>query len=164
MPKGLNRCEAMMQMEATIKKYTSEVYLTEDDFFDLENKQPPRFVTSITDHNDLEEMNSTKFECQLAPVGDPDMKIEWLLNGQPLQHKNRFTPIYDFGYVAMNFGWVYPEDSGVYVCKATNLYGTDETSAILEIAGKPSVIYETQLPKGMKSIEKIRAMEASWKM
>ena len=46
--------------------------------------------------------------------------------------ENRFTPIYDFGYVAMNFGWVYPEDSGEYLCRATNLYGMDETRAIIK--------------------------------
>lgn len=76
--------------------------------------------------------------------------------------ENRFTPIYDFGYVAMNFGWVYPEDSGEYVCRATNLYGMDETRAVIKTAGKPGIIYESQLPKGMKSIERIREMEAAW--
>lgn len=31
-------------------------------------------------------MQSTKFECQLAPVGDPNMKVEWFLNGKPLPY------------------------------------------------------------------------------
>ncbi|XP_014485703.1 PREDICTED: titin [Dinoponera quadriceps] len=163
-PKGMKKSEALMQMEATIKKYTSEVHLTEDDLYDADKKQPPRFVTQIQDQTDLVEMNSTKFECQLAPVGDPNMKVEWFFNGKPLPHKNRFTPIYDFGYVAMNFGWVYPEDSGEYLCRATNLYGMDETRAIIRTAGKPGIIYESQLPKGMKSIEKIREMEAAWQI
>ncbi|XP_014204704.1 titin [Copidosoma floridanum] len=163
-PKGMKKSEALMQMEATIKKYTSEVHLTEDDLYDADKKQPPRFVTQIKDQVDLVEMNSTKFECQLAPVGDPNMKVEWFLNGKPLPHKNRFTPIYDFGYVAMNFGWVYPEDSGEYLCRATNLYGMDETKAVIRTTGKPGIIYESQLPKGMKSIEKIREMEAAWQV
>ncbi|XP_018337981.1 PREDICTED: titin isoform X9 [Trachymyrmex septentrionalis] len=163
-PKGMKKSEALMQMEATIKKYTSEIHLTEDDLYDADKKQPPRFVTQIQDQTDLVEMNSTKFECQLAPVGDPNMKVEWFFNGKPLPHKNRFTPIYDFGYVAMNFGWVYPEDSGEYLCRATNLYGMDETRAIIKTAGKPGIIYESQLPKGMKSIEKIREMEAAWQI
>jgi len=75
--------------------------------------------------------------------------------------ENRFTPIYDFGYVAMNFGWVYPEDSGEYVCRATNLYGMDETRAIIKTAGKPGIIYDSQLPKGMKSLKQIREIEAN---
>ncbi|XP_050422457.1 titin isoform X5 [Adelges cooleyi] len=163
-PKGMKKSEALTQMEAAIKKYTSEIHLTEDDLYEPEKKQPPRFVTQINDQLSLVEMESTKFECQLAPVGDPNMKVEWFLNGKPLRHKNRFNPIYDFGYVAMNFGWVYPEDSGEYVCRATNLYGQDETRAMIKTAGKPGIIYESQLPKGMKSIEKIREMEASWQV
>ncbi|KAL1117095.1 hypothetical protein AAG570_004423, partial [Ranatra chinensis] len=163
-PKGMKKSEALMQMEATIKKYTSEVHLTEEDLYEPEKKQPPRFVTQIKDQTSLVEMEATKFECQLAPVGDPNMKVEWFFNGKPLPHKNRFTPIYDFGYVAMNFGWVYPEDSGEYLCRATNLYGMDETRAIIRTTGKPGIIYESQLPKGMKSIEKIREMEAAWQV
>lgn len=73
-----------MQMEAAIKKYTSEIFLTEDDLYDADKKQPPRFVTQIKDQNSLTEMQSTKFECQLAPVGDPNMKVEWFFNGKPL--------------------------------------------------------------------------------
>lgn len=40
----------------------------------------------------------------------------------------------------------------------------DETRAIIKTAGTPGIIYESQLPKHMKSIEKIREMEASWQV
>merc|ERR1712226_1322976 len=161
-PKGMKKSEQLVQMEAAMKKYAQEMHLTEDDVFDAEKRQPPRFVTLIKSVTDLVEMQATKFECQLAPVGDPNMKVEWFFNGKPLPFKNRFTPIYDFGYVAMNFGWVYPEDSGEYVCRATNLYGMDETRGIIKTAGKPGIIYESQLPRGMESIEKIRKLESGW--
>merc|ERR1712203_1030490 len=141
---------------------TTEMYLTEDDVFDSEKRQPPRFVTQIQSITSLEEMQAAKFESQLAPVGDPNMKVEWFWNGKPLSFKTRFTPIYDFGYVAMNFGWVYPEDSGEYICRATNQYGSDETRAIIKCSGKTGIVYESQLPKGMMSIEKIREMESGW--
>lgn len=162
MPRGMKKSETLVQMEAAIKKYTSEVFLTEEDIYDADKKQPPRFVTQIQSQTELTEMQSTKFECQLAPVGDPNMKVEWFFNGKPLSHKNRLQPIYDFGYVAMNFQWVYPEDSGEYVCVATNLYGRDETRAVIKTTGKPSIVYDSQLPKGMQSIDKIRQMESSW--
>lgn len=89
-PKGMKKSETLMQMEAAIKKYTSEVYLTEDDLYDTDKKQPPRFVTQIQDQTSLVEMEQTKFECQLAPVGDPNMKVEWFFNGKPLPH-SKFT-------------------------------------------------------------------------
>ena len=199
----MQKSDTVVQMEAAMKKYTTEIFLTEEDIYDVEKRQPPRFVTQITQKTDLMEMQATKFECQLAPVGDPYMKVEWFFNGKPLpfsksfnltritgcpqklgyssiphplgRHhlrtvpkatlvppENRFTPIYDFGYVAMNFGWVYPEDSGEYVCRATNLYGSDETRGFINTAGRPGIIYESQLPKGMASIERIREMESGW--
>lgn len=89
-PRGMKRQETLTQMEATIKKYTSEVHLTEEDLFDSEKKQPPRFVTQIKDQTSLTEMQETKFECQLAPVGDPNMKVEWFYNGKPLHHSEFF--------------------------------------------------------------------------
>lgn len=82
-----------MQMEATIKKYTSEIFLTEDDLFDPDRKQPPRFVTQILSQEKLVEMQSTKFECQLAPVGDPNMRVEWFFNGKPLSFSNLLSQL-----------------------------------------------------------------------
>ena len=62
----------------------------------------------------------------------------------------------------MNFGWVYPEDSGEYVCRAKNAFGVDETRGVIRTSGKPGIIYESQLPKGMASIDQIRKMESGW--
>lgn len=42
-PKGMKKSEALTQMEAAIKKYTSEIHLTEDDLYEPEKKQPPRY-------------------------------------------------------------------------------------------------------------------------
>lgn len=83
-PKGMKKSEYLMQMEASMKKYAQEIMLTEDDVYDVEKRQPPRFVTQIQSVTDLVEMQATKFECQLAPVGDPNMKVEWFFNGKPL--------------------------------------------------------------------------------
>ena len=83
-PKGMKKSDTVVQMEAAMKKYTQEIFLTEDDIYDVEKRQPPRFVTQITQKTDLMEMQATKFECQLAPVGDPCMKVEWFFNGKPL--------------------------------------------------------------------------------
>lgn len=86
----MQKSETVMQMEATIKKYTTEIFLTEDDLFDPDRKQPPRFVVQIQNQEKLVEMQETKFECQLAPVGDPNMRVEWFFNGKPLSFSNFF--------------------------------------------------------------------------
>merc|ERR1712088_914359 len=149
-------CKAFNELGEDITR--AELRCKELPAISLENQVPKGMKKSEY----LEEMEATKFECQLAPVGDPTMKVEWFFCGKPLSSKNRFTPIFDFGYVAMNFGWVYPEDSGEYVCRATNAYGVDETRGIIKTSGKPGIIYESQLPKGMASIDKIRKMESGW--
>lgn len=97
-PKGMKASETLMQMEGAIKKYTSEIFLTEDDLYDDDKKQPPRFVTQIKDQVELVEMQSSKFECQLAPVGDPNMKVEWFFNGKPLHYSELFSHSTDFTF------------------------------------------------------------------
>merc|ERR1712045_981438 len=84
------RCKEMpaIQLENQVprgmKRYAQELFLTEDDVYDSEKRQPPRFVTQIQSITSLEEMQAAKFECQLAPVGDPNMKVKWFWNGKPL--------------------------------------------------------------------------------
>ena len=86
----MKNSEYIVQMEAAMKKYSQEMFLTEEDVYDSEKRQPPRFVTQIQSVTSLEEMHATKFECQLAPVGDPNMKVEWFFNGKPLSF-SKFT-------------------------------------------------------------------------
>ena len=43
----MKKSEYLVQMEAAMKKYTQEIFLTEDDVYDSEKRQPPRFVTRV---------------------------------------------------------------------------------------------------------------------
>merc|ERR1712115_398426 len=123
--------------------------MTEDDVFDAERNQPPRFMSQMRSNTHVAEMSPAKFECQLAPVGDPSMRVEWFFNGKPLIAKTQFQLINDFGYVALNFGWVYKQDSGEYMVRATNKCGSAELSANLVCSGPSGINYDTQLPKEM---------------
>lgn len=68
-----------------MRKYNvKECLLTEEDIFDVKKRQPPRFVTQIQTNTTLEELHDYTFDCQLTPVGDPNMKVEWFFNGRPL--------------------------------------------------------------------------------
>lgn len=149
----------MVNMQENMKKYTAEMFLTEEDMYDEEKRQPPRFMSALKSIVHAKEMQPAKFECQLGPVGDPNMKVEWFYNGEPLIAKTQFTPINDFGYIALNLGWVYKQDSGEYLCKATNIFGSDETKATLVCDGKSGINYDSQLPPGMSSLAQIQTME-----
>jgi len=49
---------------------------------------------------------------------------------------NRVSTMHDFGYVALNLKYVYPEDSGTYTCRAINELGEAVTSATLNVQCK----------------------------
>ena len=44
MPRGMKKSETLHQREAALKKYTSELFLTEEDIYDADKKQPPRYT------------------------------------------------------------------------------------------------------------------------
>lgn len=54
--------------------------------------------------------------------------------------------------------YVYPRDSGEYICRATNKWGTAITRAQLTCFAKQNVILESQLPDGMSG-EKLKELE-----
>jgi len=41
----------------------------------------------------------------------------------------------DFGYVALDIMYTFPEDNGTYTCTAVNKYGQDNTQAPLKCTG-----------------------------
>ncbi len=67
------------------------------------------------------------------------LQVEWFKDGQPLRVGSRFKTTYDFGYVALDILWTYPEDNGLYMVRATNKYGTDHTQAELKCKRKWTV-------------------------
>jgi hypothetical protein len=82
--------------------------------------QGPKFTTQLKDVLGVRDNESAHFECTLVPVGDPDLKVEWLHNGQPLQQSNRIKTVADFGFVVLDIASVQSQDAGEYICTATN--------------------------------------------
>ena len=64
------------------------------------------------------------------------MCTEWFVNGKPVPSGARFKSTYDFGYVSLDINHAYAEDSGVYMCKATNTKGQAQTSGTLRCTSK----------------------------
>jgi titin len=71
------------------------------------------------------------------------MKVEWFHNNQPLKSGSRFTETNNFGFVALDILYAYPEDSGTYTCRATNILGEAVTSAVCNVHSKKSIYSET---------------------
>ena len=99
--KGVKAKDMVTQMEETLKKYmVKEILLTAEDIYDVDKKQPPRFVTHIQDNMDLVELQDNKFDCQLTPVGDPKMKVEWFFNGRPLPYSKYTLEVQTYSMTA----------------------------------------------------------------
>lgn len=115
--------------------------------------QAPRFTTNLVGPSTLNEGKSAHYECRIEPYPDPNMKIEWFFNGQPLQNGHRFRTTNDFGFAALDVLTVYAADSGEYTCKATNRIGAAQSSVKLNVASRSSVVYESQHDAALEKIQ-----------
>lgn len=114
--------------------------------------QAPQFTRAL--HNiETSEGTNVHLECRLQPVGDPTMKVEWLVNGHPLKTGHRFRPAYEFDYVALDLLGVYAADSGVYTCQARNQLGEAVTSCSVRVISQRDLITETQNQSGLEKIQ-----------
>ena len=66
----------------------------------------------------------------------------------PLAAAHRFKPMFDFGYVALDILYVYPEDSGTYTLVAKNELGEVESNLELVVHPHKTLYTEPQHPEG----------------
>ena len=119
--------------------------------------QKPVFLTPLVSLENLKEGEHAHLECRVEPINDANLKIDWYVNGMKLKTGHRFRTTHDFGYVALDILYAYAEDSGTYMCKATNLAGEAVNTCTIKVGSHRSIILDTQHPEGL---EKIRELEA----
>ena len=83
----------------------------EVDLYSKTTMQKPRFKKKLVSQKQ-KVLGAVHFECHIVPIGDPTMKVEWLLDGKPLEYANRIMEVFEFGYAALDFSAVYPRDTG----------------------------------------------------
>ncbi|GFY64285.1 titin [Trichonephila inaurata madagascariensis] len=125
--------------------------------------QKPKFTTQLKSLTGLKEGESAHFECHLIPVGDPAMRVEWFHNGVPMRHSSRIKTLSDFGYVVMDISFVHVEDSGEYVCIATNKFGSDTTRCTIECTGHGKIFRDTLQPQSLEKIAELEGSQALYK-
>lgn len=62
----------------------------------------PQIVAHLSEQSGISEGESVHLECQYLPVDDPNLKVEWFKNDQPLFHANRYKMIQDFGFAILD--------------------------------------------------------------
>ncbi|CAJ0920993.1 unnamed protein product, partial [Mesorhabditis belari] len=117
----------------------------------------PQFVQGFENFDDVKEGEVIELHGLVEPSGDPQLRVEWLLNGQPLMNSNRFRKEYEFGNVILTIVHVLPHDSGVYTCRVWNAQGEAITSATVKVAGYERIISESQHPASWQKIQEIEA-------
>jgi titin len=109
---------------------------------ELSAPEKPQFGRQLKNLN-LEEGQPAHFESTLTPVNDASMRVEWMFNGKPVPQGHRFRTTYDFGFVALDILYAYPEDSGTYSCVAKNVLGETSAQCTLKVTGKSGLLLDT---------------------
>ena len=97
--------------------------------------EKPQFVHPLRNIDRLPEGQPAHLEATLTPINDATMKVEWFRNGQPIPQGHRFKTTNDFGFVALDVLYAYPEDTGNYTCRAVNAVGEAVTTCSVAVQG-----------------------------
>ncbi|EYC08130.1 hypothetical protein Y032_0067g131 [Ancylostoma ceylanicum] len=116
---------------------------------------PPTFTEQLKNVDDATEADGVRLDCRLVPVNDPTLKVYWTVNGNPLPEASRFMPARNFDYVSLDILGLYPEDSGVYTCKAISQFGEAATSCTVKCAPTKSLQLDTQHEASWNRVQEI---------
>lgn len=131
-PEALPYINALEQPKVESREYSEPLF------------EGPAFISHLN-NIECKENDNVRFECRVEPAKDSTLKIDWYKNGMPLPSGSRFKSNYDFGYVSLDIKEAYPEDSGIYTCKATNSKGQAATTGSLRCAGKHGFPYARKM-------------------
>ncbi len=100
----------------------------------------PVFTTPLSNVEGVHEQGHVHLECRLQPVNDPNLRVEWYVNGKAITTGHRFRTTHDFGYVALDILYAYSEDSGTYMCKAVNALGEAVNTCSVLVTGNEVIL------------------------
>lgn len=142
--------EKIQQKEADMNKVPEM-------FIDTTPQQPPVFTTHLKNYDNLVEGQHVYLEAQVEPRADPNLRVEWFKNGISLTTGTRLRSTFDFGLVTLSINGLRDDDTAIYTCKATNLYGEAISTCTLKIKDKHWLLGDTLHPD---AIPKLAAFDA----
>ncbi|GMT09920.1 hypothetical protein PFISCL1PPCAC_1217, partial [Pristionchus fissidentatus] len=122
---------------------------------ETQSLEAPRFARALATKVEAHENEPVHFEARLQPASDVKMTVEWYHNGAPLPAAHRFRPMFDFGYVALDILYAYPEDSGVYELVARNELGETKCQLELVVTGDKVQYLDPHHPESLSRIEQL---------
>ncbi|XP_014261597.1 titin-like isoform X2 [Cimex lectularius] len=119
----------------------------------------PVITQSLKDLEEIVEGQTAHFRCQVMPIGDPNLVIEWFKNGKPVPHSYRITRCHSFGYVTLQIGHVRSDDEGLYTCRASNPHGEVSSEANLKIIKNHWLLEGTFHPQALPLINALEELK-----
>lgn len=116
------------------------------------SKQP------VISSSDVMEGQPVQIEAQLVPTSDATLHVEWYRDDQPVGTGSRFNAVVDRGLVVLEIGYCLAEDSGHYVCVASNALGEERSHPVeLRCIAEERVVTKSILDQA--SINHLRQLE-----
>lgn len=113
---------------ATVTLVEAESYLEE-----IREYLSPRFVKKLKPGHFMDG-DSMQLICQV--IGNPTPRIQWLHNKEPLSEARGISVEQDKdGVCKLNIPEVFPEDGGIYTCRAINKFGKAITKTDIVVEG-----------------------------
>ncbi|XP_072851296.2 myopalladin isoform X2 [Pogona vitticeps] len=106
--------------------------------------QPPRFTQKLKSR---EVPEGTKVQLDCIVVGIPTPEIRWYCEGKELENSPDIQIIQSGQQHSLIIVEAFEEDTGRYSCFASNIYGTDSTSAEIYVEGASSSESESETIK-----------------
>ncbi|XP_022101402.1 myosin light chain kinase, smooth muscle-like isoform X2 [Acanthaster planci] len=114
-----------------------------------EAQSKPEFLQTLSD---VEVMDGSPLALTVKVTGIPEPEVMWIFDSCEILEDDDFKLLHDGELHSLVIREVYPEDAGVYICKAFNAAGEDQCSA--KIVVKDPVLQGTppkftQKPRSM---------------
>nr|CAH8831976.1 unnamed protein product [Trichobilharzia regenti] len=122
-------------------------------------KSAPHFTQQpVISSSDVLEGEPVRIEAFLNTTSDSSLQVEWLKNGQPIGTGSRFNAVLDRGLIVLEIGYSLVDDSGQYVCVATNAIGRTESQPV-ELRCQPEDRIVTKSILDQQSINHLKQLE-----
>ncbi|XP_037127107.1 myopalladin isoform X2 [Syngnathus acus] len=109
---------------------------------DEPSTEPPHFIQKLKSREVLE---GSKVQLDCIVRGQPTPEVRWFCEGKELENSPDIQIITNGELHSLIITEAFEEDTGRYSCFASNLYGTDSTSAEIYIEGASSSDSEGEL-------------------
>ncbi len=109
--------------------------------------QPPVFMEPLKNVGVVNEGQNIHVEALIEPKNDPNLKVDWELNGNPISSGSRLKTSLDFGHVQLHIQGVRAADSGLYTCKAMNKLGEAVSTTSIKVEGRKKTCIRTKISR-----------------